>query len=107
MERPGAVAIIDTCNTNTTLEVVSLVKWPDNDDDQRKMLEGTFKFTFSTDLEIGLIFDQVIKSRQDKKKPILKVIWLVSVPYVFCCYSFCLCRENEEYMETKYRLYKD
>ena len=85
MEKPEAVAIIDTCNTNTTLEVLSLVKWPDND--------KTLKFAFSTDQEIDHILDQVQKSRQDKKKSILKVIWLVSVPYMLYCYGFCLYRE--------------
>ena len=90
MEKPEAVAIIDTCNTNTTLEVLSLVKWPDNNDD---IINETWKFVFSTDQEIDRVLDQVQKSRQDKKKPILKVAWLVSVSYMLCCYSICLCRK--------------
>ena len=101
MEKPEAVVIIDTCNTNTTLEVLSLVKWPDNDDDIEKIRDKTWKFTFSTDQEIDHILDQVQKSRQDKKKPILKVIWLVSVPCMLCCYGFCLCREYGEYSHQK------
>ena len=101
MEKPEAVAIIDTCNTNTTLEVLSLAKWPDNVDEIGKIWDKTWKFAFSTDQEIDYILDQVQKSRQDKKRPILKVIWLVSVPYMLCCYGFCLCRKYEEYYTRK------
>ena len=67
MEKPEAVAIIDTCNTNTTLVVLSLLKW--------SYKWRAFKFVFSTDQKIDHMLDQVQKSRQDKKKPILKVIW--------------------------------
>ena len=73
LEKPEAVAIIDTCNTNTTLEVLSLVKWPKEKQGNESI--DDLEFTFSSNQEINRIISQVKKSRQDKKK--LDVLWLV------------------------------
>ena len=72
MEKPEAVAIIGGCNfyRNATVEILSLVKWPKE------------KFSFSGSQEVTLALDQVQKSRQEKNKPLLNVVWLVTQSYM-------------------------
>jgi len=92
MEKPEAVAIIGTCNINTTLQVLSLAEWSVKTDEINVVMLGTFnrKFAYSSDKEIDHIFNQLQISRQDKKKPTLKVIWLVYILRMSLHYSMCI-----------------
>ncbi|XP_065900460.1 NACHT, LRR and PYD domains-containing protein 14-like isoform X2 [Dysidea avara] len=69
MEKPDAVMIIESCKTNTELEILSLhCNWLDDQSE-------TNKFTFATDPKICEMVGQVQNSRQDKMKPNLHIIW--------------------------------
>ena len=66
IEKPEAVTIINSCRSNSTLELLSLVQWPEK------------KFHFATDKEIVEVLFQVHhQSRQGRGHPILKIYWLV------------------------------
>lgn len=65
MEKSEAVAIINSCRTNTVLELLSLVQWPDK------------KYHFTADEEIVDVLFQVHQLRQDKGQPTLRIYWLV------------------------------
>ena len=66
IKKSDAIAIIDSCRSNSMLELLSLVKWPEK------------KFYFATDEEIVEVLFQVHhQSRQGKGHPMLKIYWLV------------------------------
>ena len=62
-EKPEAVAIIDSCNINTKLTVLSLVK------------SVKRKFPFATDQEVNNGLALVQNYRQTRKMSSLYVIW--------------------------------
>jgi len=63
MEKPEAIAIINSCNINTKLMVLSLVK------------SMKSKFPFATDQEVNNGLTLVQNYRQSRKMPSLNVIW--------------------------------
>jgi len=65
MEKLEAVAIFGNCKANTTLKLLS-VMWVHDE------------FVYATDQDIIHILGQVQVIRENKRKPMLKVIWLVS-----------------------------
>ena len=65
MDKSDAVIIISSCKINTTLELLSLVQWPEK------------KFEFKTDEEITDMVFQVHQSWEGKSRPSLKIYWLV------------------------------
>ena len=66
LEEPEAVTMIKTCNTNNeTLELLSLIKWPND------------KFLFAVSQEVSHALTLVQISRQDNRKPMLNIVWLV------------------------------
>ena len=85
LEKPEAIAMIDSCRANATLEQLSLVQWPHKrwpDDDQ-----GKNPFQYSCDPEINHVLLKIQKLRQEKNEPLLNVYWLVAIYIVLmCCY---------------------
>ena len=71
MEKSEAIAIIDICNTNKALEVLSLYRC------QHTLIWFTDVFIYANDPEINFQLDKVRDSRESEGEPILKVIWLV------------------------------
>ena len=65
LQKPDAIAMIEGCKGNVTLEILSLVQWPGG------------KYEFSTDEEIEHTLQVVGKSRQVNNKKFLQVYWLV------------------------------
>ena len=87
LEKQQAIVMIDSCRTNATLELLSLVQWPPKipqiwADDQRKD-----PFQYSCDPQINHVLLKIQKLRQDKDEPLLSVYWLVATYIVLmCCY---------------------
>ena len=85
LEKPEAIAVIDSCRANATLELLSLVQWPHKkrlDDNQ-----GKNPFQYSCDPEIDHVLQKIQKLRQEKNEPLLNVYWLVAIYIVLmCCY---------------------
>ena len=84
LEKPEAIAVIDSCRGNATLELLSLVQWPykKRSDDQ-----GKDPFQYSCDPEIEHVLLKIQKLRQEKNEPLLNVYWLVAIYIVLmCCY---------------------
>ena len=65
LQKTEAVTMIQGCEVNDTLEVLSLVQWPAG------------KYEFCSDEEIEHTLQVIGKSRQDKNKKLLQVYWLV------------------------------
>ena len=79
LEKPEAIAMIDSCRANATLELLSLVQWPPKG---RKD-----PFQYSCDPEINHMLLKIQKLRQEKNEPLLNVHWLVAIYIVLmCCY---------------------
>ena len=68
LEKQEAIAMIDSCRANDTLQILSLVQWPPNL--LPSDVTGKEPFQYSRDPEILLILKQT--------QPHLKVYWLVS-----------------------------
>lgn len=79
MEKSDGMTIIGSCRTNVTLEVLSLVQWP----------EKRFH-SIADDEEIGHVLFQVQDSRQSKKQPLLIIYWLVQLCHHYCLLN-CVC----------------
>ena len=67
LEKPQAIAMIDSYRANATLELLSLVQWPES------------KFEFSSDKDIE---HSLQESQQNSTKCVFSVYWLVSINYV-------------------------
>ena len=79
LEKQQAVAMIDSCRANATLELLSLVQWPD--------VQGKDPFQYSCDPQISHVLLKIQKLRQEKDEPLLSVYWLVAIYIVLmCCY---------------------
>ena len=65
MEKSDAIVIFSSCRTNTTLELLSLVQWPNK------------RYHFKADKDIVNELSDVQESRQAKNKPTLRIYWLV------------------------------
>ena len=63
-----AITMIDSCRANATLELLSLVQWPDSE------------FEFSSDVDIE---HSLQESQQNPTKPVFNVYWLVAVAYKY------------------------
>ena len=84
LEKPEAIAMIDSCRANATLELLSLVQWP-----PKSVLfpEKNDPFQYSCDPEITDVLLKIQKLRQEKNEPLLNVYWLVAIYIVLmCCY---------------------
>lgn len=64
LEKQEAVAMIQSCRDNATLELLSLVQWPES------------VFQFSSDADIEHILHE---SQQNQAKPVVNVYWLVEI----------------------------
>ena len=73
LEKQEAVAMIDSCKANATLELFSLVQWPPNS----RLTQGKNVFQFSSDQEIMCVLQQTQKFRQDQNRTSLTMCWLV------------------------------
>ena len=95
LEKQEAVAMIDSCRANVTLELLSLV--------QRS--PGRDPFHYSCDPEIKSVLLKIQKLREDQEdnKPVLNVYWLVATYIVLmCCYLILsVYRECNEYQTAK------
>ena len=93
LEMQDAIDVIDSCRTNNTLELLSLVQWPPKFDDKRRD-----PFHYLHDPEITHILQQI--------QPCLNVYWLVYTYYCsyksMCCYL--LYREYDEYEKIKEKI---
>ena len=72
LEKPEAIAMIDSCRANATLELLSLVQWPP------KIIlkdQGKEPFQYSTNKEVKRILQQIQKLRQKNNKPLLNIYW--------------------------------
>ena len=85
LEKQEAIGIIDGCEANATLKVLSLVQFHTKTavyEDQ-----GKKSFWFSDDQGIKLILEQINVHRQEKDEPVLNVCWLV--PMYTCNLLMC------------------
>ena len=103
LEKQQAVAMIDSCRANVTLELLSLFQWW-----SQKIfmifvnIQKNDPFQYSCDPEINHVLLKIQKLRQDKDKPLLSVYWLVAIYIVLmCCYQYCMYRKYDEYREVK------
>ena len=76
LEKQDAIAMIDSCRANTSLELLSLVLWPESE------------FQFSSDPDIEHLLQE---SQQNLTKPVFHVYWLVSMPCRCIQLHTCLC----------------
>ena len=67
-EKEEAITMIDSCRANATLELLSLVQWPNSE------------FEFSSDVDIE---HSLQESQQNPTKPVFSVYWLVAVAYKY------------------------
>ena len=82
LEKQQAIAMIDSCRANATLELLSLVQWP-----PKTNVQGNNPFQYSCDPEINHLLLKIQKLRQEKDEPLLSVYWLVAIYIVLmCCY---------------------
>ena len=99
LKKQEAVAIIDSCRANSTLELLSLVHWLPGS-------KGKVPFQYSCDPEIRNVELKILNLRQDQEnsKPVLNVIWLVTIYTVLmCCYLILsVYREHVEYGYAQY-----
>ena len=79
LEKQQAITMIDSCRANPTLELLLLVQWPDDQEND--------PFQYSCDPEINQVLLKIQKLRQEKDEPLLSVYWLVAIYIVLmCCY---------------------
>ena len=79
LEKQEAIAIIDSCIANATLELLSLVQWPPKKKGLLCLTETEKDpFSFSEDQDVLLNID---KLQQQKAKPHLRIYWLVTILY--------------------------
>ena len=75
LEKQEAIAMVDSCRINATLELLSLVHWPSkelsHDDDRQD------PFSYSCDSEIYHVLQNIHNLREEKNEPQLRVYWLV------------------------------
>ena len=84
LDKPEAIAMIDSCRANATLELLSLVQWPL---EINPHVEEKDPFQYSCDPKINHVLLKIQKLRQEKNKPLLNVYWLVAIYIVLmCCY---------------------
>ena len=84
LEKQQAVAMIDSCRANATLELLSLVQWPPK---IFTVYQQKDPFQYSCDPQINHVLLKIQKLRQEKDKPLLSVYWLVAIYIVLmCCY---------------------
>ena len=81
LEKQQAIAMIDSCRANATLELLSLVQWPPKISWLNN--QGKDPFQYSCDPEITHVLLKIQKLRQDKDEPLLSVYWLVR-SYIQC-----------------------
>ena len=81
LEKQEAITMIDSCRTNATLELLSLVQWP-----PKTNVQGKDPFQYSCDPEINHVSLKIQKLRQEKDEPLLNVHWLVAIYIVLMCY---------------------
>ena len=106
LKKQEAIAIIDSCRVNATLELLSLVHWPpkrsfshDDDDDD----DGQNPFSYLCDPEINQVLQKIHSLREEKNEPHLRVCWLVAIAkaiYVLLS-IFSIYRKYGEYKEVK------
>ena len=88
LEKQEAIAMIDSCRANGTLELLSLVQWPPKTDVNK---QGKNSFQYSCDLEIILVLLKIRKFRQESP---LNVHWLVAIyiySYIALILLYALC----------------
>ena len=79
LEKQEAIAMIESCRENDTLEQLSLVQWPRS----AKTWSGVKdSFQYSCDPEINDVLLKIQKLRQKKDKTLLNVYWLVSFHFI-------------------------
>ena len=81
LEKQEAVVMLDSCRFNTTLELLSLVQWPESE------------FQFSSDPDIEHILQE---SQPNQTKLIFHVCWLVGMPCRYMQLYMCLCLALQE-----------
>ena len=87
LEKQQAIAMIDSCRANATLELLSLVQWPPKISMLWLNIQGKDPFQYSCDPEINHVLLKIQKLRQDKDEPLLSIYWLVAIYIVLmCCY---------------------
>ena len=80
LEKLEAIAMIDSCRANATLELLSLVKW------SSKIWSNFQGKEYSCDPEINCVLLKIQKLRQEKNEPLLNVYWLVAIYIVLMCF---------------------
>ena len=93
LEKQQAIAMIDSCRANATLELLSLLQWPPKISEMLLKVwvnfpQGKVPFQYSCDPEINHVLQKIQKLRQDKDKPLLSVYWLAVAIYIvlMCCH---------------------
>ena len=81
LEKQEAIAMIDSCRANATLELLSLVQWPKS------------KFKFSSDPDIEHLLQE---SQPNQTKPVFHVYWLVGMSCRCVQLHMCLCLVLQE-----------
>jgi len=76
LEKQEAVALIDSCRFNATLEVLSLVQWSLKSNLNANQLKEPFQF--SNHSQINDLIQKIQTIRQEKSEPFLTVCWLVT-----------------------------
>ena len=82
LEEEEAVAMINSCEVNVTLELLSLVQWPSN-----MCGPGKHPFIYSYNSAICHLILKIQKLRRQRNRPLLNVHWLVAVGIVLMCYN--------------------
>jgi len=80
LEKQEAIAIIDSCRANSTLELLALVQWPPSWLDSE---QGKDSFQFSAAQEIKDVLVKIQKLRLEKNESLLNVYRLVA-SYIHC-----------------------
>ena len=80
LEKQETLTVINSCTTNATLKLLSLVQWP-----PRKHVydQGKDQFQYSCDQEIDHKLQKLQNCRQEKGEPDLKVYWLVAMYFAY------------------------
>ena len=72
LEKQEAIAIIDSCRVNVTLELLSLVHWPPKINEQNP-------FPYLCNSEINQVLQKIHSLREEKNEPHLRIYWLVAI----------------------------
>ena len=95
LDKQEAIAMIESCRDNDTLELLSLLQWPP------KILSfGKDPFRYSFDPEINHVLLMIQKLRQERDKPLLNVYWLVSFHCIDVLLSNIVCIGNMMSMKS-------